>query len=339
MIDRDFELVPPTVWLRLFYSATFLTMVSVATLRTLGLTFYLAIGQSPLWAMMFIAAPVVMWRLYLVWQYPTTLTRARAGGLFTILWGTAIATMAVGWLSTLAPFLLEAVRDLESAVRAGVHTPVFYSETLTLAASSVGNVGFWGLVIFEWTRLIGLEGVYRRTASMDVPENEPEPAVWLNVVALSALLMLAGTQIVELVADSVTQAGRSGSWFGVSDGRFYLGPLSYSFLGLVLALPTALFVVVRIVTLVRHRREIPLPQSTGTLRAVRKIALAGLVVHLMAVAARLIDEILGDASGQIGGAVPKFVSFLIMLLGPVSLMALEGSRLLAYERRERPELE
>jgi hypothetical protein len=335
-IDRDFELVPPTGWLRWFYAATFPTMVLFGTILHFGeFGVYLAMHVWPLllWAIALIAVPVLLWRPYLVWQHPLTLTRVRTRGLSTLLWSVAITMIVIGWIPILGWFVISL--GPFGALRVGMDASMNVINEL----QRVIGIGFSGLLLLEWTRLTGFESAYRRTATADVPEKEPEPVVWLNVVALAMLLMLLGTQIVELVDYTATQAGRPWSWYSTSDGRFHLGPSSSSLLGLILALPTALLVAARIVTLVRHRKGIPLPKSTGALRAVRRIAVAGLVVYVLAFTARLIGEMLGDASGMIGKAVPSYVPDLIMLLGPVFLVALEGSRLLAYELLAESELE
>jgi|GEM_PF-6789161 len=57
----------------------------------------------------------------------------------------------------------------------------------------------------------------------------------------------------------------------------------------------------------------------------------------LAAAASLIGEALGPASAMVGEAVSVLISPRAMLLGLVSPVALEGSRLLAYERYERPD--
>ncbi len=314
-IDGDYELGRPSVWLRFLYAATLLTTFFTVALIASSGWIELILGTSLLRPFVITGVPVVLWRLYVVWQYPTTLMRARSAGVLTLLRGTAIAMMAVGCFAPLAL----ALQDPAIAALGGVRSDSGIENiALQLAALRFGSIGLQGLLIFEWTRLIGLEDVYRRAATTEMPRREPEPVVWLNVVALSMLLVL---QVLGTVAAMTREAAAS----------------SYRLLGVVIALPTALLIVVRTASLFRHRQEIPLPESTGVLNTVRVLSLTGLVVYVLAAVASLIGGTLQSDSALIGEAVSVLVSSHAMLFGLASLVALEGSRLLTYERCEQPD--
>ena len=52
----------------------------------------------------------------------------------------------------------------------------------------VGGLGLQGLVIFEWTRLIGMERFYREEAPTEIPAREAQCVLWLTVRHSCALL-------------------------------------------------------------------------------------------------------------------------------------------------------
>jgi hypothetical protein len=161
-----------------------------------------------------------------------------------------------------------------------------------------------------------MERFYRVEAPSEIPDREPPAVVWLTAAALGALLLLSFAPAASLLG----KGGKSSSVL----------------FGLVVALPTTLTIVLRIVSLLAHRAEVPQPAAGGVLGAVRKLALVGLPVFLLAA----IGSVVGLAAGQgaFGGGQVWIVTALIygvVLLGPLALGALEATRLLAYEGHER----
>jgi hypothetical protein len=255
---------------------------------------------------------IVLWRVYVVWRHPTTLVRHRAGALIAFLRGLAVIEMTLGCLAALALLLQRPIIQAMGGVRSEDGIEYF---VLQLGAVMVGGLGLQGLVIFEWSRIIGMERFYREEAPSEIPAREAQWVLWLTVLPLVALLAQQAVSAVYLLGSS--------------------GKATRALTGLAVALPLTLTIVLRVVALLAHRREVPQPVAGGVLGVVRKLALVGLPVFVLAAIGYVVSRAVGQ--GAFGGQVWIVTALIygLALLGPLALGALEATRLLAYEGHER----
>ena len=92
-------------------------------------------------------------------------------------------------------------------------------------------------------------------------------------------------------------------------------------------------IVLRVVSLLAHRREVPQPVAGGVLGLVRKLSMVGLAVALIA-GMLVVGQFIVGLAGRGGGGFLSYAVF-PMLLGLPLLAALEATRLLGFERHER----
>jgi len=310
-LSREREAIVPRAWLKLVYSLALLgTVYPLGVAGTSGWV-GLTLGASPLGFVMLPVLAVVLWRVYVVWRHPTTLVRHRSGVLIAILRGVAIVEMLVGCLAALALLMQRPIINALGGVRSDDGIEYY---VLQLGAVLVGGLAIQGVLIFEWLRIIGMERFYRTSASTEIAARESQAVVWLNVVALGALFL-------QTAAPAAYVLGKGGE-------------LSPTLFGLVVALPMMVTVGLRLVSLMAHRGDVPQPVAGGILGVVRKLAIAGLPVFLLAA----IGSVVGLSLGRIdvaGGWIMSALVYGLVFLGPLALGGLEATRLLAYERHER----
>ena len=310
---REQAAIEAPVWLRLLYSATLVAMVFPLGVAGMGGWVGLALGTSLIGSLLLPLLVIVVWRVYVVWRYPTTLVRHRAGALIAALRGVAVVEMAIGCLAALALLLQRPIIEAMGGVRTESGIEYF---VLQLGAVLIGGLGYQGIVIFEWTRLIGLERFYRDVAQEEIPERESPGVVWLSVVALGLLFL--------------TYLGPAGHLLGRG------GSPSTAVFGLTAALPLTVTLLLRIVSLVMHRRDVPRPATGGLLAALRVFGVVGLPVYPIALIGSLLVPMItpGLLTGG-GGSLLMLGLYGLLFLGPLAVVALEASRLLGYEWHER----
>jgi len=309
-LSRERSAIMPRAWLKLVYSLTLIAMVFPLGVAGMSGWVGLTLGTSLLGPFLLPLLAVVGWRFYVVWRHPTTLMRHRAGAVIAFLRGVAVIEMTLGCLAALALLLQRPIIAAMGGVRTESGIEYYL---LQLGAVMVGGLGLQGLLIFEWSRIIGMERFYREDASTEIPERESQWVLWVTVLALVVLLA-------QQVAAAVYLLGSSGA-------------ATPALAGLAVALPLTLTIVLRVVSLLAHRREIPQPVAGGVLGAVRKLAMVGLAVALLAGMLVVGQSIVGLA-GRGGGGFLSYAVF-PMLLGLPLLAALEATRLLGFERHER----
>jgi hypothetical protein len=312
-LRREREAIPAHAWLKLLYSLTLIAAVFPLGVAGMSGWVGLTLGTSLLGSFLLPLLAIVLWRVYVVWRHPTTLMRHRSGALIAFLRGVAVVEMVVGCLAALALLLQRPIIAAMGGVRTDDGIEYYM---LQLGAVMVGGLGLQGVVIFEWSRLIGMERFYREEAPSEIPARESQAVVWLNAVALGALLLLSFAPVATLLGKR--------------------GPSSAALVGLVVAVPVALTIVLRIVSLLVHGGDVPRPVAGGWLGAMRTLAIAGLPIFLLAAVGSVVS--LATGQGAFGGSMGWTVMALLgglVFLGPLALGALEASRLLAYECHER----
>ena len=303
--SRERSAIMPQVWLKVVYSLTLVALVFPLGVASMSGWVGLTLGTSLMGSFLLPLLAIVVWRIYMVWRHPTTLVRHRAGALIGVLRAVAVVEMVVGCLAALALLLQRPIIQALGGVRTDSGIEYY---VLQLGAVMVGGLGLQGLVIYEWTRLIGMERFFREEAPTEIPERESPWAVGLTVVALGALLALQALLTTLLL-------GTSG-----------LTPTAVA--GFVVALPLTLTLVLRLVSLAGHRREVPQPVAGGLPGVVRKLALVGLAVSL------LTGIVVAGLAG-LGGGLLASSGISLMSFGVPLLAVLEAIRLLGYERHER----
>ena len=303
---REQAAIPAPVWLRLLYSATLVAMVFPLGVAGMSGWVGLTLGTSLIGSLLLPLLAIVVWRVYVVWRHPTTLVRHRAGALIGVLRGIAVVEMVIGCLAALALLLQRPIIEALGGVRTESGIEYF---VLQLGAVLIGGLGYQGIAIFEWTRLIGLERFYRDAAPEELPERESPAVVWLGAIGILLTLLP-----IVLLAGVLLRLS---------------GGLVASLIGLLAAIPMLTLMVLRVGGLIRHRHAVPRPATAGLLGVLRNVAIVGLGVGLIA---ELIGVgLLVAGPGWHSGAA----ALLLAKLTPLMVFALEASRLFAYERHER----
>lgn len=305
-ISREREAIMPQTWLKLVYSLTLIATVFPLGVAGMSGWVGLTLGTSLLGAFLLPLLAVVVWRVYVVWRHPTTLIRHRSGALIAFLWGAAVVGMLVGCLAALALLLQRPIVAAMGGVRTDSGIEYY---VLQLGAVMLGGLGLQGLLIFEWTRIIGMERFYREAAPTEIEEREPPAVAWLSAIGI----LLTFLPIAVL----------AGYLLRLSSG------VAASVLGLAAAIPMLVLMMVRAGGLIRHRHAIPQPTTTGLPGVLRNAAIVGLGVALLA--GLISVGYLATGRTWPIGSMP----LLLARLTPLMIVALEASRLLGYELHER----
>jgi len=315
-VSREREAIPASAWLRVLYSLTLVALVFPLGVAGMSGWVGLTLGTSLMGSFLLPLLALVVWRIYVVWRHPTTLVRHRAGALIALLRAVAVVEMGVGCLAALALLLQKPIIAALGGVRTEDGIEYYL---LQLGAVMVGGLGLQGVAIFEWSRLIGMERFFREEAPTEIEEREPPAVVWLTAAALGLLFL--------------TLLVPAGYFFGRG------GSPSAAVLGLTVALPLTVTLLLRIVSVVTHRRDVPRPATGGLLGALRVLGVVGLSVYPIAlVGSLLVPRIVPGLLTGGSGSLVMLGLYGLLFLGPLAVVALEASRLFGYERHERQAL-
>ena len=300
-LRREREAIVPRLWLRVLYSLTLVaTVLPIGVAGVSGWT-GLTLGTSMMGPFLLPLLAVVLWRVYSVWRHPSTLVRYRAGALGGVLHWAALAEMVAGCLAALVLLLQRPLINALGGVRSEDGIEYYL---LQLGAVTIGGLGLQGLIIFEWVRIVGMERYWRESGPAEIEEQEPPFVVGFNALALVALLALA-------LIPAATLLGK-----GAVTPWMLIGPL--------VALPMAMTILLRIGSLLTHRRDVPQPITGGVLGVLRKLALVALAVVAFGLAGCLVRFAIGPETASRSWAVIVLI-YGVALLGPLALGVLEAT--------------